>query len=58
MILGKRERIRDIIDHPSIHTTLVIIIVNATVVNKMRASDVDQRIILSQIFQNWTLQIR
>ena len=28
------------------------------VINQIHASDVDQRIISSQIFQNWTLQIR
>ena len=50
--LSNREIIKDIINDPSIHTTLLISVMNVMVRNKMRASDVDRRIISSQIFRN------
>ena len=37
------ERINEIINHPSIHATLIISILNFIVGNKIRASDVDWR---------------
>ena len=43
-----RERIRSIINHPSINATLIIIVLNVTVGNQICASDVDRRITSSQ----------
>ena len=47
-----------IIKHPLIHATLIISVMNATVVNQICASDVDRRIISLIIFRNWTLRIK
>ena len=44
-------------NHPLIHATLIISVMNVTAGNQIRASDVDQRIILLKIFQKWTLWI-
>ena len=56
--LGNIESIRAIRNHPSIHTTLIISIINVMVRNQICASDVDRRIISSRFFQNQTLRIR
>ena len=56
--LSNRERIITIRNHNSIHTTLIISIPNVMVGNQITASDVDQMIASSQIFQNRTLRIR
>ena len=45
-------------NHTLIHTTLRIIVINITVGNQIRATDVDRSIISSQIVQNRTLQDR
>ena len=45
-------------NHPLIHTTIIIIIMNITIGNQIRASDVDQRIISMQIVRNRTLWIK
>ena len=47
--LRKRERINSIRNHPSIQATLIIITMNVTDGHQICASDVYQRIILSQI---------
>ena len=52
------EMVRVIINHPSIHVTIIIRVMNIMVGNQIRASDVYQRIILSQIFRNRELWIR
>ena len=56
--LSKRERIRAIINHPSIHVTLIISVLNITVGSQICALDVDRRISSSQIFLKRTLRIR
>ena len=48
--LNINEGERDIRNHPLIHRTLIIIVMNVTVGNQIRASDVDWRIISLQIF--------
>ena len=57
-VLRNIERKRSIRNHPLIHAILIIIVMNITVGNQIHASDVDWRIISSQIFRNRTLQIR
>ena len=42
-------------NHPLIHAIIIISVMNLTIRNQIRASDVDRRIISLQIFQNWTL---
>ena len=49
---------RSIRNHPLIHATIIKIVMKVTVRNQIRASYVDQRIILLQIFQNRTLGIK
>ena len=44
-VLSNRESKIDIINHPSIHATIIIRLLNVTVGNQIRASDVDRRII-------------
>ena len=39
--LSNREKIRAIINHPSIHATQIIRVLNIMVGNQIRASDVD-----------------
>ena len=56
--LSNTGRKRAPINHPSIHKTLIISVMDITVGNQIRASDVDQRIISLQIFRYQTLQIR
>ena len=56
--LRKSEGGKSIRNHPSIHATPIISIMKVTVGNQERASDVDQMIILLQIFRNRTLWIR
>ena len=56
--LRKSESKKSIRNHPLIHATLIISTMKVTVGNKMRASDVDLRIISLQIFLNRTLRIR
>ena len=55
--LSSIERIRYIRIHPSIYTTLIIFVLNITVINQIYPSDEDRRIISSQIFRNGTLRI-
>ena len=55
--LNKSESEKAIINHPLIHRTLIISVMNAMVRNQLRASDVDWRIILLQVVQNRTLRI-
>ena len=52
------EREKDIRNHPLIHAALIVNVMNVTVVNQVRDTDVNRRIILPQIFQNRTLRIR
>ena len=47
--LSNREMKRDIKNHPSIHATLIISVLNVMAGNQIRASDVDRRIISLQI---------
>ena len=56
--LSNREKKKAIKNHTSIHATQIISIMNVTVGNQMRASYVDWKIILSQIFRNQKLRIR
>ena len=56
-VLGNIQRIRDIINHPSIHVTLIISVMNVMAGDQICASDVDWRIISLHIFQNQKLQI-
>ena len=56
--LRNSKIIRDIRNHPSIYTTLIISVLNVMVGKQIHASDVDQRIILSKNAQNRTLRIR
>ena len=56
--LINRERKRDIRNHLSIHETLIISLMNATVRNQIRPSDVDRRIMQLQIVRNQKLRIR
>ena len=56
--LSNSKSKKSIINHPLIHKTLITIVMNATVRNQIRASDVDRSIISSQIVQNWTPRIR
>ena len=56
--LTTRERIRAIRNHPSINATLIKSLLNITVGNHIRASDVDWRVTSLQIFRNQTLPIR
>ena len=42
--LNNSKRKNSIRNHPFIHKTLIINVINVTVGNKIRASDVDQRI--------------
>ena len=53
--LRNMESKRAIRNRPSIHATLIINIMNVTVRNQIRSSDVDHRIIPLQIVRNWTL---
>ena len=55
---SNRESIRAIINHPSIHTTLIISVLNVMFGNKICTLDVDRRIISLQIVQNRTLWVR
>ena len=55
--LSNSEREKDIINHPLIHTTLIISVMNVTIINQIRYSGVDRRIISLKIFQNRTLLI-
>ena len=54
--LSNREREMSIRNQPSIHATLMISVLNLTVGNQIRASDVDRSRISSQIFKNWTVR--
>ena len=56
--LNNKEKITEIRNNPSIHKTIIIIALNLTVENKIRASDVDWKIISLQMVQNWTLRMR
>ena len=56
--LSNREIKRAIRNFSSIHTTIIISLMNVTIENQIRASDVDRRIISLKIVQNWTLWIR
>ena len=56
--LGKIERKNNLINYPLIQSTLIISVMNVMVGNQIRASYVDQKIILLIIFRNWALWIR
>ena len=56
--LRNRKRQKSIRNHPLILVSLIISVINIMVGNKIFASDVDCRIILSLIVQNHTLRIR
>ena len=55
--LINRETKRYILNQPKTLATIIIIIMDVKFVNKIRASDVDRRIISSQIVKKWTLWI-
>ena len=55
--LINRETKRYILNQPKTLATIIIIIMDVKFVNQIRASDVDRRIISSQIVQKWTLWI-
>ena len=48
--LNNSEREKFIRNHPLIHGTIIISVIKVAVGNQIRVSDVDQRIISSQIF--------
>ena len=56
--LSNIESENAIIDNLSIHTTLIISVMNVMVRNQIRASDVDWRITSFKFFRNETLWIR
>ena len=56
--LSNRKFKKDLINHPLIHATLIIIAMEVTVGNQISASDVDRKIISFQIVQNQTLWLR
>ena len=57
-ITPNRETIKKIRNQPSIHATLIISILNIMVIDQILTSDVDWRIISSQIVRNRTLRIK
>ena len=56
--LINRKSKKDIRNHPLIHVTRIIIVMNITVRNQIRASNVDWWIISLYIFRNRKLWIR
>ena len=50
--LGNRERLRGIVNHPSIYATLIIGVLEVKVRNQIHASRVDWRITPLQIVRN------
>ena len=57
MFSKQNDRKKAIRNYPSIHTTLIISLINVTVRNQIPDSDVNRRIILLQIFRNRKLRM-
>ena len=55
LISSKMEK--SIMNHSLIHATLILSVMSIKVRNQIHDSDVDRRIVSSQNFRNWKLQI-
>ena len=53
--LSNKERIMEIINHSSIHASVIISIPNVTIGNQISASYVDLRVTILKTVRNWTL---